>query len=87
MIELLLIIIFCLLGVATGVLTGLLPGLHVNNVALILLSASAGIVALCSPIIASGISEEFIYVLIAGYVISVSASHSFHDVLPTTFIQ
>jgi len=86
MIELLLLIIFCLLGVATGVLTGLLPGLHVNNVALILLSASAGIVAFCSPIIASGISEEFIYVLIAGYVISVSTSHSFHDVLPTTFI-
>lgn len=87
MMELILIIVFCLLGVATGILTGLLPGLHVNNVALILLSASAGIVALCSPFIAAGLSEEFIYVLIAGYVISVSTSHSFHDVLPTTFIQ
>ncbi|MCJ7697655.1 MAG: tripartite tricarboxylate transporter permease, partial [Thermoplasmata archaeon] len=86
MLDFLLIIVFCVLGVLVGIVTGLLPGLHVNNVALIMLSASNAIVAVCSPLFAYGISEEFILILIAGFMISVSISHSFHDTIPTTFI-
>jgi len=86
MLELGLLIIFCVLGVLVGVLTGLLPGLHVNNIALILLSLSSVIVAMCSPLFSYGISESFILLLIAGFIIAVSLSHSFHDVIPTTFI-
>jgi len=86
MLDLLLIIIFCATGVSLGVITGLLPGLHVNNVALIMLSISSTIVAFCSPLFAYGISEQFILILIAGFMISVSISHSFHDTIPTTFI-
>jgi putative membrane protein len=86
MLDLLLIIIFCVLGVLLGVITGLLPGLHVNNVALIMLSLSSTIVAFCSPLFIYGISEQFILILIAGFMISVSISHSFHDTIPSTFI-
>lgn len=86
MLQLVLIIIFCLLGVVVGIGTGLLPGLHVNNIALILLSTSASIVAFCAPLFSYGLSESFILLLIAGFIISVSISHSFHDVIPTTFI-
>jgi len=86
MLELVLILIFCVLGVIVGVATGLLPGLHVNNIALILLSLSGSIVAMCGPLFAYGISEEFIFVLICGFIISVSISHTFHDAIPTTFI-
>jgi putative membrane protein len=86
MLDFLLIIVFCVLGVLVGIVTGLLPGLHVNNVALIMLSASSAIVAVCSPLFAYGISEQFILILIAGFMISVSISHSFHDTIPTTFI-
>lgn len=86
MLDLVLIIIFCILGVCMGILTGLLPGLHVNNIALILLSISGTIVALASPLNSYGISNEFILLLIAGFIISVSVSHTFHDVIPTTFI-
>jgi putative membrane protein len=86
MLDFLLIIVFCVLGVLVGIVTGLLPGLHVNNVALIMLSASSTIVAVCSPLFAYGISEQFILILIAGFMISVSISHSFHDTIPTTFI-
>jgi putative membrane protein len=86
MLDLLLIIVFCVLGVLIGVVTGLLPGLHVNNVALIMLAASSAIVTMCSPLFSYGISQQFILILIAGFMISVSISHSFHDTIPTTFI-
>ena len=86
MLDLVLIIVFCIFGVLVGVLTGLLPGLHVNNIALILLSLSGAIVAFCSPLFSYGISEQFIFILIAGFIISVSISHTFHDAIPTTFI-
>ena len=86
MLDLLLIVIFCFMGVSMGVLTGLLPGLHVNNIALILLSISGSIVAFASPLNSLGISNEFIFLLIAGFIIAVSVSHTFHDVIPTTFI-
>ena len=87
MLLLALIILFCILGVLTGILTGLLPGLHVNNIALILLSLSPAIIALFTPLQQFGITPETMLMLIAVYIISVSISHTFHDVIPTTFLQ
>ena len=81
MLPLLLVILFCVLGVLTGIATGLLPGLHVNNIALILLSLSGAIIAMFSFLFEYGISEEFILVLICIYIISTSISHTFHDVI------
>lgn len=86
MIDFLLIVVFCVLGVLMGVITGLLPGLHVNNVALILLSMSTTIVTFCSPLSSYGITEQFTLILLAGFMTSVSISHSFHDTIPSTFI-
>ena len=87
MLPLLLVLLFCVLGVVTGIATGLLPGLHVNNIALILLSLSSAIVAAFSFLFEYGISEQFILVLICVYIISTSISHTFHDVIPSTFLQ
>jgi len=86
MLDLLLILLFCVLGVITGIATGLLPGLHVNNIALILLSLSGVIVGTFSFLYSYGISEEFIFILIAIFILSVSISHTFHDVIPSTFL-
>jgi putative membrane protein len=86
MLDFFLIILFCILGVITGIATGLLPGLHVNNIALILLSLSGTILAATSFLFEYGISEEFILVLITVYIISTSISHTFHDTIPTTFL-
>ena len=86
MLPLLLVILFCVLGVITGIATGLLPGLHVNNIALILLSLSGAIITGFSFLFEYGISEEFIFVLISIYIISTSISHTFHDVIPSTFL-
>ena len=64
MLELFLIILFCILGVITGIATGLLPGLHVNNIALILLSLSGAIIGSFIFIFKYGNKEKFIIVLI-----------------------
>ena len=82
----LLVIFFCILGVLVGILTGLLPGLHVNNIALILVSLSGGFIAVFSFLYEYGISENFILLLIAVFIISNSISHTFHDFLPSTFL-
>lgn len=87
MLPIVLVVLFCILGVLTGIATGLLPGLHVNNIALILLSLSGAIVAAFSFLFEYGISEQFILVLISVYIISTSISHTFHDVIPSTFLQ
>jgi putative membrane protein len=86
MIEFFLILLFCFLGVLTGILTGILPGLHVNNIALIFLSLTTTILAVLHPLINYGLTSDFILVLIALYIISVSISHTFHDTIPSTFL-
>jgi len=86
LLPLVLIISFCIFGVLTGIATGLLPGLHVNNIALILLSLSGTIITTFSFLFSYGISEQFILVLICIYIISTSISHTFHDVIPSTFL-
>lgn len=86
MVDFALIIIFCFLGVIIGVTTGLLPGLHVNNVAMILLSFSGTIIVICSSLFSNNLSEQFILVLIAGFILSVSIAHSFINAIPATFI-
>ncbi len=86
MIDLLLAIIFCISGVFTGVLTGLIPGLHVNNIAVILLSLSTLIISSFSFLTNYGFNQEFIFLLIAIYIISCSLSHTFLDCIPSTFL-
>jgi putative membrane protein len=86
MLDLFLILGFCMLGVIIGILTGLVPGLHVNNIALILLSFSGAIIAACQPLVAYGLSEHFILVLICGLIVAISLTHSFTQNLPSTFV-
>jgi putative membrane protein len=87
MLDLLLVCLFCLLGVLTGIATGLLPGLHVNNITLILLSLSGAIISLFTFLQTYNLSEQFIFLLIAVFIVSLSISHTFHDCIPTTFLQ
>lgn len=86
MIDIFLVLLFSILGVITGIATGLLPGLHVNNIALILLSMSSSIVLSLGFLVNYGISENFVLLLLCVYIISTSLSHTFHDTIPTTFL-
>lgn len=72
MTDFVLVILFSLAGTCLGAVTGLIPGLHTNNIALLLLmlSATAGALNLyfCIMIVAAAIA------------------HTFLDIIPSTFI-
>jgi len=69
---LLLYLAFVLIGVGLGVLTGLTPGLHVNNVAVIILYIYSSLHA--SPI------------LLANLIVANMITHTFVDFIPSTFL-
>ena len=81
-----LIIFFSFLGFLTGILTGLLPGLHVNNIALILLSLSGMLVSFFSFLNVYGVSSDIILLMICIFIVTNAISHSFHDFLPSSFL-
>ncbi|MDG6225440.1 MAG: tripartite tricarboxylate transporter permease [Candidatus Thermoplasmatota archaeon] len=85
MIEVLgLIVLFCLLGTLLGTFTGLTPGVHVNNVAIILLSLSPSIAAIIGVI--TGLDEWTILLLVGATVVATSMAHTFLDFIPSTFL-
>ncbi len=71
--EIILIIGFALLGAFFGCMTGLIPGMHVNTIALILLSLT--------PVL------QFLpAIIICVIIVSVCISHSFINLIPGTFL-
>lgn len=78
---------FTLLGVATGLGTGLVPGIHVNNVALLVYVGQgtlAGVVGFlfwwASP------SAGDIALLLSSLIIATSVSHTFISFVPSVFL-
>lgn len=69
------LVLFTLLGFLVGALTGLLPGLHVNVTAAFLAAAAGTLTAIgISPLAA------------AAFVVSLTVTHVFFDVVPTVFL-
>jgi TctA family transporter len=77
--DLLLIASFAILGSLAGIATGLVPGLHANNVALILASSSPIIISHLS-----GVDDPLLLVCVA--MISCSITHTFVNFIPATFL-
>lgn len=86
MIELVLVLLFTLIGIGFGTLTGLIPGLHVNNIALMLLSASSALVVGLLFLTDYGISVGFVILLVCVMIIATSITHTFLDFIPSTFL-
>lgn len=75
MIDLLLILLIAVLGSLIGCMTGLIPGLHVNTIAILLLSAM--------PFFSSLQNAS---ILLSSLIVSASISHTFLNIVPSTFI-
>jgi putative membrane protein len=86
MFEIILIIIFAILGTGLGVLTGLIPGLHVNNIAIIMLSLAPTLLLGLMFLQSYGIPELFIPVLLSTIIVAMSIAHTFLDFIPSTFL-
>jgi putative membrane protein len=68
------LIIFLVLGVCAGIVTGLIPGIHINLVSLLLLSASPFLLQY-TDVLSLGI-----------FIISMSITHTFLDAIPSIFL-
>jgi putative membrane protein len=74
-----------LLGFGTGALTGLSPGLHVNNVAAVLLATRASWVAiLLGPW--AGEDPATLGLLLSCYLVATAVSHGIFDFVPSVFL-
>ncbi len=74
-----------LLGFGTGALTGLAPGLHVNNVAAVLLATRASWVAiLLGPW--AGEDPATLGLLLSCYLVATAVSHGIFDFVPSVFL-
>ena len=68
------IIISLVLGVFIGIITGLTPGIHVNLVSVIILSLSALLLQVTSPLV------------IGVFIISLAITHTFLDSIPSIYL-
>ncbi|HIJ05138.1 MAG TPA: hypothetical protein HA370_03440, partial [Nanoarchaeota archaeon] len=67
------IIFACGLGIFLGIISGIIPGIHVNLLSVIVLSLSPILLHYFSPL------------GLASFILSIAITHTFIDVIPTTF--
>lgn len=70
-----LLIASALLGFILGIISGLIPGIHVNNIALLLVALSPFLVSVGFP-----------WFYIAVVILSTSITHTFLDIIPSIFL-
>ncbi len=78
---LLAVLLFALLGCLAGVGTGLVPGLHVNNVALLVVSLAPSIL----PPLVGAFGPDAV-LLLSAFLAAASASHGIAALLPSVFL-
>ena len=68
------ILLALILGIGFGIITGLIPGIHVNLIAILLISLSAYLL-------------EFVSVFsVAIFIFSMALTHTFLDMIPSIFL-
>ena len=79
---LLIVLLFVLLGTAAGLGTGLVPGIHVNNVALLVLAAGVPFLAALSALV--GADDAIL--LLAAFLAAANVAHGMAALLPSVFL-
>lgn len=80
-------VLITLLGVATGILTGLSPGLHVNNVAALVLATRAAWTGMLAALLPDAAGDAaLVNVLLASFLLATATSHAVFDFIPTVFL-
>ena len=79
-----LVLLFAFLGTIIGIITGLTPGLHVNTVALLLITSYSALIGAISAL--GGVPFYYLPPLVAVVIVSTSITHTFLDFVPSTFL-
>lgn len=74
------------LGVGAGLVTGLAPGLHVNNVAALVLASRTAWIGALSAIMPQVSGDATADVLLACFLLATAASHAVFDFVPSVFL-
>lgn len=74
-----------ILGVGTGLVTGLSPGLHVNNVAALVLATRPAWVGALEAVLPHAQGDPATDVLLACFLLATAASHAAFDFVPSVF--
>ncbi len=79
--------IVTMLGLLAGALTGLSPGLHVNNVAALVLTTQAAWTGFLAALVPDVSSEpEMIGLLLSCFLLATAGSHAVFDFIPVVFL-
>jgi TctA family transporter len=74
------------MGCGFGIITGLIPGIHVNNVALLVLALQASLMAFTFTIFGDGAGTFEIAIIISSLIIGCLVTHTFLDIIPSVFL-
>ena len=87
-IELLLaILVFTLLGCLAGIITGLVPGIHVNNVAYMVLASQSIIISMAIWAFGWALPSSYeLMIIVCSLVIGNVITHTFLDFIPSVFL-
>jgi len=87
-VELLLaIIVFTLLGCLAGIITGLVPGIHVNNVAYMVLASQSIIISMAVWAFGWALPSSYeLMIIVCSLVIGNVITHTFLDFIPSVFL-
>ncbi len=79
--------VFSLIGVALGTFTGLTPGVHVNTIAVFILSAQTAIIGFTATTASFfGASSSHVLLLASTVIVTMAITHTFLDIIPTVFL-
>ncbi|MFO7618622.1 MAG: tripartite tricarboxylate transporter permease [Thermoplasmata archaeon] len=84
---LLAIMMFTLLGCVAGIVTGLIPGIHVNNVAYMVLASQSALLSLAMAAFgwATPTASQLV-IIVCSLVIGNAVTHTFLDFIPSVFL-
>jgi len=81
------VILFTLIGTGFGIITGLIPGIHVNNVALMVLALQATLMSFALAFIGAWDPSTFeLAIIISALIIGCLVTHTFLDIIPSVFL-
>ena len=78
--------LFTVLGAGLGIITGLVPGVHVNNVALMVVALSPALAGFIIAIFGQGLPVEEVSILMVAIIVGCLITHTFLDVIPSVFL-